>query len=281
MANETEFSNFGGTVAAFVAANMAPAFVAQAVTLPHISAEGFQVDSMSKKFVTAGSLSMAVVGQSAAATKSEYTETSTTLTAQKGVVYVELSIEAQRFTSEDKLRVLAEEAGRAAARKFDLDVLALSAGFSSSVGSTGVDMTPAAFATGIYTLEAADAVGPYASFMHPITVDDLRQDLIASEALQGATGTSLADMQGNNPLKGYLFGIPVYASTQAPSINTNADRSGMIINKYAIAALQDSQPEVWVNKNVQSGLHQLGVYMFYQVGEFVDAGGVQIVADHE
>lgn len=282
MALETEFANFTGNVAAWVSANAVESFDAKVVAAPLCTVENWMRGSEAKKFVLEGSVTASVTAESAAATKVEYTETSTTLTAQKATVYTETSVEATDFHNEDVLAKIGRKSGEALARKVDTDILGLSDGFSNSVGSTGVDLTPAVFATAAYTLEVNDVPGMRSCILHPISVDDLRQDLIAASAVVYNTETDLFNMQmKERSYQGSLFGIPIFSSTLVEAVNTNADRSGLMFTSQAIALVSAPSMQVMRGENVQSGLHEMNVYLHYQVGELKDEAGVQIVADHE
>jgi hypothetical protein len=279
MANETEFSNFS-TVAAYVAANAAPHFADESIMKGLITVEEPTLGSNAKKFPTKGSLSASVVGEGSAATISEYTESDVTLTLQKGVVYVELSHEAQSYQSGDKLSELAQEAGRALAEKFDTDVLALFDGFSGSVGSTGVDMSPATFKSAAYNLRLNKVKGDIYCVMHPTQINDIGDDQLAETATiyGNAAHQDLLDMRPKQ-MHGSFLGIPVFSSTNAESINAAADWSGGMFSKYAIAALLKPQLTVNIGLDVQTSIHELSVIMDYQVGEWKDSAGIGIVSD--
>ena len=282
MANETEYSNFT-KVAAYVAANSAPAFVASSIMRNLIAVEAPAPGSNAKLFNKKGTLSMSVVAESASATKSEYTETATTVTLQKGVVYFDLTHEAERFTGGNRLQELAEEAGRAAARKYDTDVMAMFDGFSQVVGSTGVDVTVAVFRQAAYTLDLGNAAGDGAFVAHPTAIFDLGTSLI------GATGTVwgnagmdpsiLSAKKAQAGFKGFFLNLPVYSSTLTESINTGADWSCACLTPYAIASLLVTPFEVDAMKDIPTSLKQASLIMDYGLAEWNDTAGVGILAD--
>ena len=177
---------------------------------------------------------------------------------------------------------LGAAAGEAIARKVDTDILGLGDGFSNSVGSTGADLSPAVFAAAAYTLDLNDVPGMRSALLHPIQTQDIRDDIIASTAVVYNSESELFNMQmKERNYQGSLFGIPIFNSTLVESINTNADRSGIMMTPWAIALTAAPTVQVLQGVNVQSGLNELNVIMYYQVGEFKDAAGVQIVSDHE
>ena len=97
MASETEYSNFTGNIAAWVASAVAPSFDAKVVAAPLCTVQGWIAGSNAMKFVLAGSLTASVTAESAAATKVEYTETSTTLQLRKQPYILKLQLKRLIF----------------------------------------------------------------------------------------------------------------------------------------------------------------------------------------
>ena len=280
MANETEYGNIT-QVAAYVSANVAPHFRSASIMLPLITVQPLQPGSSSFKFNQKGSLSMSVVAESGEATKSEYTETAVTLALQKGVVYFEASHELQRYSDRDMISELTAEAGLAAGEKFDTDCLALFDGFSSSVGSTGVDLTPAVFKQAAYTARLNKVPGGVVAVLHPTQTSDIEDDILASSAV--VYGDSAANQQVLNQqpgqMRGTFLGVPIYETTLTESLNTAADWSGAVFNKHAIASIYSPQFTVNIAPDVSKSTREVALVMDYQVGEWVDLAGCGIVSD--
>lgn len=280
MANETEYGNIT-QVAAYVSANVAPHFRSASIMLPLITVQPLQPGSSSFKFNQKGSLSMSVVAESAEATKSEYSESAVTLTLQKGVVYFEATHELQRYSDRDMIAELTAEAGVAAGEKFDTDALALFDGFSNSVGSTGVDLTPAVFKQAAYTARLNKVPGGVVAVLHPTQTSDIEDDILASSAV--VYGDSAANQQVLNQqpaqVRGSFLGVPIYETTLTESINTGADWSGAIFNKHAICSIYSPQFSVNIAPDVSKSTREVALIMDYQVGEWVDAAGCGIVSD--
>lgn len=281
MANETEYANIT-QVAAWVSANTAPHFRAASVMLPLITTETLRPGSKSFKFTQKGSLSMSVVAESSAASKSEYTETAVTLALQKGVVYWELTHEIEEYSDRAMLTELTQEAGQAAAEKFDTDALALLDGFSNSVGSTGVDLTPAVFKQAAYIARLNDNPASLTAVLHPTQTSDIEDDILTSTAVVYGNPELQQLLSQQRPMGGYrgtFLGVPIFETTNAEGINTNADWSGAIFSRYALAAIVGSGFKFTVSPNVPNSTREASLIMDYQVGEFVDVAGCGIVSD--
>ncbi len=70
-----------------------------------------------------------------------------------------------------------KQLGRSIADKVDVDICALLDNFTSTVGTTTVDLTLANILSAIYTLEAANAPKPFVGVLHPVQISDMRTAL--------------------------------------------------------------------------------------------------------
>lgn len=174
--------------------------------------------------------------------------------------------------------------GRALGDKVDVDITALSSGFTSSVGTTTVDLSLANILSAIYTLEAADAPKPFVGVFHPVQISDLR---VALENNANAPFQSQGIRAGTNELgpagngfAGEWFGLPLYFSTNVPTANAGADRSGMIFSRnYALGWV-----EKWASKIVPMYWPPIRGWVLvatamYGVFEIEDSAGVKVVTD--
>lgn len=175
--------------------------------------------------------------------------------------------------------------GRAMADKLDVDVCGLAAGFSTTVGSTGVNLSLTNILDTIYTLEAADAPRPFVGVLHPIQVADLRTALkdqsvavFTSDSIRG--GTNELGPAGNGAF-GSWFGIDWYFSTNVATANANADRAGMVFSRgYALGMV-----EKWSAKVVPMYWPPIRGWVLvasamYGVGEIEDSAGLKLVTDN-
>lgn len=280
MANETEYGNLN-QIAAYIAANVKEYDRPFAVTNGLITFEPLQKGSKSKKFTNKGNLTAYVVAESGAATKSEYTETSVTLTLQKAVVFFEPTHEAEAYSDKDLMSELLVEAGNALTQKFEIDALGLFNGFSQSSGSTGVDLTVAAVKEAIYKAQLNDNPDDVAVVLHATQIHDLGSAIIAAT---GSFFTSeshdLAKAQtAQNPLVGYFLGTPVYRSNNVESINTAADWGGAAFSKKAIAAIKGASYSAMAAQDPQYSTFKMSLIMDYAVGEWDDLSGCLITSD--
>lgn len=278
----TELANIVNESAAIVA--VSNAFRNNTVMMNLVSTKDFPADSPSIKFVTGGTLEMTVVAEMADAAIGTYTETSVTVTAQKGVAYTQLSREAQRFGGvRASERNMANEGGKAAGTRFDTDVLALANGFSNSVGATGVNPTAATILEALYKVRLGKVPDTIAIVLHPTSIYDLQTDIITTDK-QWINNVPLGILNGQNPanngLKGEMFGALIYESFAVKSINAGADWAGLAFSpQYAFAAGLQPEFEVEIGKNIRGGYSEIAVRMWYGVAEWMDAAGCLIVAD--
>ena len=180
--------------------------------------------------------------------------------------------------------------------RFNQLACALSSGFSTQVGSTGVDLTTDTFYDAIFALQLQSVTGEYTCILHPQQYNDLMsslrsevgpaQYLPANQAQTSALGASF---------KGQLFGVSVHVSSYVPTANAAADFRGMMLGNSAIAyALGTPAPmqaaggviipagapiAVELERDAASGLVKIVGSTFLGVAELQDGLGVGIVSD--
>lgn len=172
--------------------------------------------------------------------------------------------------------------GRALADKMDVDITALLSGFSSSVGSTTVDITLANLLEAIYTLEAADAasLGPLVAVLHPRQTADLRTELEADAASIYTSESQSGLSKANAGYFGSWFGIDIFQSTNVPTANAGADRAGgVFVRNYALGMVKkwDARIETLRWPSIRGFV--LVATAMYGVGEVEDSAGVAVVTD--
>lgn len=177
-----------------------------------------------------------------------------------------------------------KQLGRAIADKIDVDITALFASFSSSVGTTTVDLTLANILSAIYTLEVANAPKPYVGVLHPVQISDMRTALEtnANSPFQSQgirSGTNELGPAGNG-FAGEWFGLPIYFSTNVPTANAAADRAGGIFSSnYALGFVNK-----WASKIVPMYWPPIRGWVLtatanYGVFEIEDTAGVAVITD--
>lgn len=205
-----------------------------------------------------------------------------TLTAAEAGVRVDITDMVTNFAGSD-LNAYARQCGLAIADKWDADLCALSSGFSSSVGSTGVELTLDKLHEAIYTLEAAKAPKGYAFVLHPRQVLDIRT-LIAGAS--GSTATFFANPTNGmdvtvkpGALVGAFMGIPIYADANIPTANAGADYLGMIISVgAALGEVVGWEAKVEIQRDASLRATEINATACYGIGEIVDTFGVGILS---
>lgn len=172
--------------------------------------------------------------------------------------------------------------GRALGDKMDVDITALFSGFSSSVGTTTVDITLANLLDGIYTLEAADAasLGPLVAVLHPRQTADLRTELEGNNAViyDGRSDSDLSKAQAG--YFGSWFGIDIFQSTNVPTANAAADRAGgLFVRNYALGMVKKWDARVETLRWAPIRGFVLVATAMYGVGEVEDSAGVAVITD--
>ncbi len=236
-----------------------------------------------KKLRKEGSVTATTAAEGTAHTRTDYTQTSpATLTVGEVKVYLEqsdLNRDFSPMTTDEIVRASVQ----AIQKKVDGDAAALFAGFSQSVGTTGVDLTPAVLRTAIATLEIADVPNPYAVVLHPTQVDNINAALLASPSPVWAL-TEMSILNGKRPelngQKGTFLGVPVFSTTNVATANSAADYVGAAIGVgLAIAMGEDGRGvRTELGRSVSEGLTEIGVNIYFDVKEAEDLAGVKIIS---
>jgi hypothetical protein len=135
----------------------------------------------------------------------------------------------------------------------------------------------------LYNLEAANAKGPYVAVLHPIQVSDLRTSIAASTgAVWGGPSAPASDLGS----LGTLYGVDVIQSTNCASVNTNADRQGVMMplgNSSGLAYVLKMGAKTELQRDASMRSTEIVVTAVYGHGCINTAanGGVKIVTDHE
>lgn len=279
MANETVFADIQ-TVAAFLAADLGPALRAKLImpNLCHI--ENFKVGSDSLKLRVKGSLSATSASEATDHATSQYQQsTPATLTVAEKKVYVEISDKNRLWSGADIAETL-EEMVNACGDKIDIDAMALFDGFSTNAGAYGADCSDVILAEAAYKLETNNAPGPFAYALHTKQWWDVKEDVIAAAASVYTNPARVELFSGQpsaNGFKGMFFDVPVFVSTNAESVNTNADWSGACLAvNHALALGLGGDVRIELDRDIKKGVDQLAASVWYDVKEYRDLCGVQI-----
>lgn len=285
--NPTTSTSYDDTIYAAIITDMVlDALMAEVVT-PQLLAH-YDLRNQPSKAVDipkAGKFTAAAVAEGTELTNTVLTTTKATLTASEVGFQATITdvLEVSDIPAAHGARL--RQIGRAMADKLDIDVTALAAGFSTTVGSTGVNLAFADLLSAIYELEVENAPKPFVGVLHPVQVSDLRTAAAgqtvavfpSSNGIQG--GTNELGPAGNG-FAGSWFGLDMFFSTNVATANVGADRAGMIFSRgYALGMV-----EKWAAKVVPMYWPPLRAWVLtasamYGVGEIEDNAGVKVVTD--
>ena len=282
MANEQVLSNYQ-TVAAYLAATMVEYYRTAVVMEGLISVEAPDPGSKGKLFRKKGGATAYIIGEAAQGTKSQIVDTGVTPTVQKVQVYFEPTAESEEFSGgQGNPERLKEEAGKAAAQKFDVDALALSSGFSNSSGTTNTTLTEAKLDTAIYKVRLSNTIDRINVVLHPTQVRDVRQAIIASTATFWSAGANQTLAQNTQPtpngLAGKFLDADVFQSTNVPSANAGVDWLGLAFTKNAICCTKVPGFRSMTAEDPEYTKTKLSLFGFYGLAELMDADGCGVLS---
>ncbi len=285
MAGETVFADYV-TVAAYLDANIAPAFRSSVIMPNLMHVQNFQGKSDSIKLRKRGTVTATAGAEATDHALSQYQESSpNTLVAGEVKVYLEISDKAIKFAQADVDELVAE-CGRALAQKFDIDSLALLDALhgGTQVGTSGSDCTPGILLQASFTVRAANIASPLVYALNPVQVYDVQDDLLTTTASAWTNLQLLSLLNGQPPASngyvGAFLGIPVFETTNTESVNSNADwAGGCWAPQFALAAAFAGDVQTRIGYNIKKGVTEVGCSLWYDVKEYQDAAGVSIETD--
>jgi len=168
-------------------------------------------------------------------------------------------------------------------------------GFSSTVGTTTVDLTMDDIYSAIFTLEQAVVPGPYNCVLSPTQFTDLQESLRSEGgALQFHAPTAEMLAAKGPGFKGSFLGVDFWASNQVQDANGGADSAGWMQGAGAIAYVEASAAGAMAgsvaapsmspvyaefDRVADPGLSRIVAHAFVGVGIGEDARGVSIITD--
>jgi hypothetical protein len=123
-----------------------------------------------------------------------------------------------------------------AKRRFQSLLCDITDGFTSTVGSSGVDFSVTNLFSALAILQNASAEGPFLGILHPVQLSDLQASL-RSETGALAFHTATPEMMAlkGQGFAGHYLGVDFYQSSLVPTANAGADRAGCIMARGAVA----------------------------------------------
>jgi len=176
------------------------------------------------------------------------------------------------------------QAGMAVGQDIEVNLAAEFADFTTTVGSTGVDLTNANFLSAIHQMElnGLEDRGPVVSVLHPIQISDLRTDIAS------ITGTVFGDGIATDPFRigqsWSLYGVPIFSSRRCAAVNAGADRQGAIYPAGQFSPLVYSvkwDPRTEFQRDASMRGWEVVVTAAYGDENVDPAGGFNIITDHE
>jgi hypothetical protein len=170
-----------------------------------------------------------------------------------------------------------EELAAAMATKINVDVCATFASLSTTVGSTGVNITNANILAARNTLEVANAYGPHYVVLHSQQWYDLMTE--ANSPLVDASKTNMAEGFYGNYFYDDIYGMVWYITNDVQTANAGADRCGSMFNPEAFGLnwLKDFGLAVtWDDDTYAWKLKMTG---YWGTGVVTDEAGVKLVTD--
>lgn len=177
---------------------------------------------------------------------------------------------------------------------------ALFPSLSTSVGSSGVDLSVDNFIDAISAAEAANALNNGAAcILHPVQTSDLRNSIRAEGGVLQLS-TEAQAMMGYKPTGGMgyfgtFLGIPIFKNAQCNTADSGANRVGALFGSSAFGYFEPNVPtEDYANipgaqavRNLllmqdgttASGNIALGLHAMLGAGIIQNAGAVKIVTD--
>jgi hypothetical protein len=169
--------------------------------------------------------------------------------------------------------------GRSLGDKLDVDICALFAGFGTTVGSSGNNITLSVLLDGIFEIENVDGMlGELVSVLHPRQTADLRTELEADAAsiYVGKSDMSISKAQAG--FFGNWFGIDIFQTTNVAASGGN--RIGaLFVRGAALGMMQKWAARVEAMRWPPIRGFVIVATAMYAVFEIEDKAGVDVTTD--
>jgi hypothetical protein len=307
MANEVYFSGLSGNARLAAILNQAVVVkltdTASLVNHPSIlqlrSMNGSGSTVVQVPVVSWGANAMTAVAENASVSNTALTTTNVNVTIARQALRRQVSDLAQLTATGIPLDVtidsLATDMVSSYAKRVTAMLGDLASGFSTSVGSTGVDLSVSTFYSAIFGLQLNSADGIFTAVLHPVQVNDLISSLRSEVGPGQYLATSQDQVQAKGPgYRGNLFGVDVFSSANGiNTANAGADRIGMMIAPGAIAVatataapiigsetiIPQSPIVVEFERDASNGSTIIVGSAFVGVAEIDDLKGIGILSD--
>jgi len=199
------------------------------------------------------------------------------------------------FTPATLVEKIAESMAVAAQRRFQALLCDITDGFTSTVGSSGVDFSVTNWFSAKAALQSASAPGPFIAILHPTQLNDLQASLRAETGpMQFVPATAeLMAIKGQG-YAGMFDGVDIFVSSLVPTANAGADRAGALMSYGAVAyadgivspqvavggiAIGSGPIYVETGRDLGMGANQIVGNYFVGLAKADDGKGVSIITD--
>jgi hypothetical protein len=238
---------------------------------------------------------MASVSEGSAVSNTALTDASATCAVARQALQYEMSDLARAVDSTGMInyrRFAQSMVGSANMRLQDM-LANIGDNFSSTVGTTTVDLTLDDFIDATITLDLASVPGPYLWMPHNRQYADFRNALLSvGGAVQFMSATAEQIALRGPGYKGEFLGVRIAQSTRVPTANGGADRASGMWGRgalgYKIASIPADPliPAVYagpimieVERNASAALGEIVGNLYAGVVEIEDSRGVTIITD--
>jgi hypothetical protein len=178
----------------------------------------------------------------AAVSNTALTETNANITVARRALQYSIS-DLANLTDSVGLNVqrLAQSMVGSAQMTFQSLLCDVTDGFTSTVGTSGVDMTVDDFFSAQFTLTLASVPGPYICILHPRQLADLQSSLRAEAGPNQyvAATQDMLNIKGQG-FSGMFNGVDIFVSSKVPTANAGADRAGGMFGYGAVGYAEGS-----------------------------------------
>lgn len=200
------------------------------------------------------------------------------ITATEKIAMTTITDLALESAREDVGREAGRELGLAMAAKIDADVMALFVDLDTTVGSTGVDCSYQNLLDAVNALSSASAPTPYLCVLHPQQWYDLLTE--ANSPIAATTGYGrMAEEVGYNYFVAQLYGTEVAVHPSIPLVNTDEDRSGVVLSDRAFGFLWKWRPRIAYERDESLRAFEVVMTACYGIAELDGNMGIAVVTD--
>lgn len=236
---------------------------------------------------------MATIAEGASGVTTDITDASTTLTPTrrfKAYAASDLAKWTDPASGAINPAMFAADAVATFANQQLYDLSQMGGGFSSSVGSSGVDLGVADWLAGRIALEIANVPGPYLMVAHGRQLGDLAVAMASVAGVIQYRQDAQAVVGGIE--MGTCLGVDFVKSNHVPTANAGADRAGFMFGRGAIVwgmagVRAETADQVQLTpfilfERMRDGMAGITKYItqcYLAFAEAIDAAGVGVVTD--